>query len=61
VAVDQAEGYTGDISRTMGFCSERGNDGGAKNQRSEPWEGGHCESSSAGWLKELWALGSTWS
>ena len=32
VAVDEAEGYTGDISGAMGFCGERGDDGCGENQ-----------------------------
>jgi hypothetical protein len=51
VAVDEAEGYTGGISRAMRFCFKRGNDDRDERQRSEPLEGCHCESSSAGWAE----------
>ena len=48
VAVDEPEGYTGDISGAMGFCYERGKGSCGENQGSEPLEGCHCQSSSAG-------------
>ena len=48
VAVDEVEGYTGDISGTMGFCCKRGKDGCGENQGSEPLKGWHGGSSSAG-------------
>jgi hypothetical protein len=41
MAVDEAEGYTGDISGAMGFCCWRGNDVCGNKQGSEPLEGCH--------------------
>ena len=48
VAVDEAEGYTGDISGAPGFCCGCGNDGYGENQGSKTLENEGALNESAG-------------